>query len=106
MVRQRRLGWQIGTNAWMFPLVRQAAARRQQFEPPGDPDSDSTRRRITVACQDRSWTDLRNRLAGQEENMSVDVKYRTTETAGGGRDGIARAEDGTFEVRLATPKTV
>lgn len=38
--------------------------------------------------------------------MSVDVKYRTTETAGGGRDGIARAEDGTFEVRLATPKTV
>ena len=36
--------------------------------------------------------------------MSVDVKYRTTATARGGRDGIARTEDGTFEVKLATPK--
>ena len=35
--------------------------------------------------------------------MSVDVKYRTTATAHGGRDGTARTEDGTFEVKLATP---
>ena len=36
--------------------------------------------------------------------MSVDVKYRTTATATGGRDGTARTEDGSFEVKLATPK--
>ncbi len=36
--------------------------------------------------------------------MSVDVKYKTTATARGGRDGTARTEDGTFEVKLATPK--
>jgi lipoyl-dependent peroxiredoxin len=36
--------------------------------------------------------------------MSVDVKYRTAATARGGRDGTARTEDGTFEVKLATPK--
>src|SRR5437764_14544054 len=37
-------------------------------------------------------------------SMSVDVKYRTTATARGGRDGSARTEDGTFEVKLTTPK--
>lgn len=36
--------------------------------------------------------------------MSVDVKYQTTATATGGRDGSARAEDGSFEVKLSTPK--
>ena len=36
--------------------------------------------------------------------MSVDVKYRTTATATGGRDGHARVEDGGFEVTLSTPK--
>ncbi len=36
--------------------------------------------------------------------MPVDVKYRTTATATGGRDGTARTEDGSFEVKLATPK--
>jgi Ohr subfamily peroxiredoxin len=36
--------------------------------------------------------------------MSVDVKYRTTATATGGRDGQARSEDGRFEVKLSTPK--
>ena len=36
--------------------------------------------------------------------MSVDVKYRTTATATGGRDGRARSEDGKFDVQLATPK--
>ncbi|WP_232630506.1 organic hydroperoxide resistance protein [Methylobacterium sp. Leaf118] len=36
--------------------------------------------------------------------MPVDVKYRTTASATGGRDGTARTEDGSFEVRLATPK--
>ncbi|MFZ3484745.1 organic hydroperoxide resistance protein [Sphingomonas sp. 3-13AW] len=36
--------------------------------------------------------------------MSVDVKYRTSATATGGRDGTARATDGRFEVRLSTPK--
>ncbi len=36
--------------------------------------------------------------------MSVDVKYRTSATASGGRDGKARSEDGRLEIRLATPK--
>ena len=36
--------------------------------------------------------------------MSVDVKYRTTATATGGRDGRARTEDGALDVKLATPK--
>ena len=36
--------------------------------------------------------------------MSIDVKYRTTATATGGREGSARTEDGTFDVRLSTPR--
>ena len=36
--------------------------------------------------------------------MSVDVKYRTSATATGGREGKARSEDGRLEVQLATPK--
>jgi len=36
--------------------------------------------------------------------MSVDVKYRTTATATGGRDGAARTDDGSLEVKLAVPK--
>ncbi|MBB3909416.1 organic hydroperoxide resistance protein [Sphingomonas desiccabilis] len=36
--------------------------------------------------------------------MSVDVKYRTSATATGGRDGRARTADGRLEVQLATPK--
>lgn len=36
--------------------------------------------------------------------MSVDVKYRTTATANGGRDGAARTDDGAFSVKLAVPK--
>jgi len=36
--------------------------------------------------------------------MSVDVKYRTTATATGGRDGRARTDDGRLEVQLATPR--
>ncbi len=36
--------------------------------------------------------------------MSVNVLYRTTATATGGRDGAAKTADGTFEVKLATPK--
>ncbi len=36
--------------------------------------------------------------------MPVDVKYTTAATATGGRDGRARTEDGSLEVRLATPK--
>lgn len=36
--------------------------------------------------------------------MSVDVKYRTTATARGGRDGSARSEDGKVDVKLSTPK--
>ena len=36
--------------------------------------------------------------------MPVDVKYRTTATALGGRDGQARTEDGSFAVKLSTPK--
>ena len=36
--------------------------------------------------------------------MPVDVKYRTTASATGGRDGHAATKDGTFSVNLATPK--
>jgi osmotically inducible protein OsmC len=36
--------------------------------------------------------------------MPVDVKYRTTATATGGRDGHAATEDGTLDVKLNTPK--
>lgn len=36
--------------------------------------------------------------------MSVDVKYTTTATATGGRDGAARTEDGSLDVKLAVPK--
>lgn len=36
--------------------------------------------------------------------MSVDVKYRTTAAATGGRDGRARSDDGKIDVKLSTPK--
>ena len=36
--------------------------------------------------------------------MSVDVKYFTTATATGGRDGHARSDDGRIDVTLSTPK--
>jgi lipoyl-dependent peroxiredoxin len=45
---------------------------------------------------------MRNRQ--QEAIMPVNVLYRTTATATGGRDGHAATKDGSFEVKLATPK--
>jgi osmotically inducible protein OsmC len=36
--------------------------------------------------------------------MSVKVLYRTSATATGGRDGTAATKDGSFNVKLATPK--
>ncbi len=36
--------------------------------------------------------------------MPVNVLYRTSATATGGREGQARTEDGRFEVKLSTPK--
>ena len=36
--------------------------------------------------------------------MTVDVKYRTSATAQGGRDGQARTEDGKVAVKLSTPR--
>ena len=36
--------------------------------------------------------------------MPVDVKYRTTATATGGRDGRAATKDGALKVDLSTPK--
>ena len=36
--------------------------------------------------------------------MSVDVKYRTSATAIGGRDGQAATADGSLNIKLATPK--
>ena len=38
--------------------------------------------------------------------MSVNVLYSTRGSATGGRDGQARSEDGTFEVKLSTPKAL
>jgi Ohr subfamily peroxiredoxin len=36
--------------------------------------------------------------------MPVDVKYRATASATGGRDGHAATTDGTLDVKLSTPK--
>jgi osmotically inducible protein OsmC len=36
--------------------------------------------------------------------MPVDVKYTTTATATGGRDGHAATKDGALDVKLSTPK--
>ena len=36
--------------------------------------------------------------------MSVDVKYMTSATAVGGRDGRTRTEDGKIDLQLAVPK--
>ena len=36
--------------------------------------------------------------------MSVDVKYRTSATATGGRDGQASTADGSLSVKLSLPK--
>ena len=36
--------------------------------------------------------------------MSVNVLYRTTAVATGGRDGEAATKDGSFQVKLSTPK--
>jgi lipoyl-dependent peroxiredoxin len=36
--------------------------------------------------------------------MSVNVLYRTTAVATGGRDGEAATKDGSFQVKLTTPK--
>ncbi len=36
--------------------------------------------------------------------MPVDVKYTTSATSTGGRDGVSRVDDGSMEVRLTTPK--
>ncbi len=36
--------------------------------------------------------------------MTIDVKYRTTATAVGGRDGRAYTEDDTFDLAVTTPK--
>ena len=35
---------------------------------------------------------------------SIDVKYSTTATATGGREGSAKSEDGRFTAKLSTPK--
>lgn len=40
----------------------------------------------------------------RELTMPVNVLYRTTATATGGRDGHAATKDGSFDVTLATPK--
>ena len=36
--------------------------------------------------------------------MTVDVKYKTTATATGGREGHAATQDGSLDVKLSTPK--
>lgn len=36
--------------------------------------------------------------------MSLDVKYRTSATANGGRDGRARTKDGNIDLWLSTPR--
>lgn len=36
--------------------------------------------------------------------MPVDIKYRTSATANGGRDGRTRTEDGKLDLQLSTPE--
>jgi Ohr subfamily peroxiredoxin len=36
--------------------------------------------------------------------MSVDVKYKISATATGGRDGHSKTEDGTLDITMSTPK--
>lgn len=38
--------------------------------------------------------------------MTIDVKYRTSATAVGGRDGRAFTDDKTLDLKLATPKEI
>ena len=38
--------------------------------------------------------------------MSVDVKYRATASATGGRDGRAKTEDGSLDVKLTAYQTL
>src|SRR5271169_5851515 len=45
-----------------------------------------------------------NRFIHEEPIMSVNVLYKTSATATGGRDGHAATKDGSFDVKLATPK--
>src|SRR5882757_1208891 len=40
----------------------------------------------------------------RSRDMSVNVLYRTSATATGGRDGHARSEDGKVDAQLSTPK--
>src|SRR4051794_24050985 len=40
----------------------------------------------------------------RRDPMSVNVLYTTSATATGGRDGEAATKDGSFKVKLATPK--
>ena len=39
----------------------------------------------------------------KENSMSVDVKYKTSATATGSRDGRTRTEDGKIDLQLAVP---
>jgi osmotically inducible protein OsmC len=43
-------------------------------------------------------------MGSGSEQMSVNVLYRTSAVATGGRDGSAATKDGSFEVKLSTPK--
>src|SRR5699024_6058920 len=40
------------------------------------------------------------------KQMTVDVKYTTSATATGGRQGAARTDDGTMDVKLTTPSAL
>jgi len=48
--------------------------------------------------------DMRGTAVLRESCMSVNVIYKTSATATGGRDGRARTEDGTVDVNLVVPK--
>lgn len=43
-------------------------------------------------------------FADEDLIMAVDVKYRATASATGGRDGVAKTNDGRFEAKLSTPR--
>lgn len=50
------------------------------------------------------YRDMDYRSNFKEDTMAVDVKYRTSASATGGRDGHARTLEGNLDIALSTPK--
>ena len=62
------------------------------------------RRSANAAARRSGRPPMRGRRSARRSDMPVDVKYTTAATATGGRDGRSKTEDGSLDVKLATPK--